>query len=225
MEDKIIKEPETIVISVDENYGDKCITDTVNSIGSKSRKPQGYVEIYSVDEFGEKKKVGKSNLVLFAGREWIASRLCNVENPNIVANEDEFLSWFGLGDGGTPIGDPLNPNVPVNTMTGLSNEVPMNATDTNYADYRAGAYYKHPFDMVEFQQDTSNNNNWLILKVTTTISIEDVNGYNLNEAALFTANSDAGEHTGPFNIFSIVTFPTIVKDNSRQLVFYWYLYC
>lgn len=232
MEDKKINEPETIIVNIDENYGDSCIKDAVNSINTTDRKPKGYVEIYSIDENGTKQKVGKSNLVLYVGREWIASRLCNVENTNISSSSgplpEDFISWLGLGDAGTPAGDPLDPTTPVNTLTGLSNEIPINAIDTDCADFRTGppdAYYKHPFDQIEFQQDPANENNYLIIKITTTISTLDANGYNLSEAALFTSNSDTGEHTGPFNIFSIVTFPTIVKDNSRQLVFYWYLYC
>jgi len=225
MEDKKIKDPETIVVNVNDNYGDSCIKDSVNSIGTKSRKPEGYVEIYSIDEDGNKQLVGKSNLVLFTGREWIASRICNRKNTSINQDEDEFISWFGLGNAGAPIGDPLNPNIPTNDMTNLSNEISIHASDITCADYRAGAYYKHPLDSIVFQQDALNDDKWLILKVTTTISVDHANGFNLNEAGLFTANSDAGEHTGPFNIFSIVTFPTIVKDDSRQLVFYWYLYC
>jgi len=225
MNDKKIKEPETIVVNIDENYGDSCIKDAVNSMNSKARKPEGYVEIYSIDKNGTKQKVGKSNLVLYMGREWIASRLCNINNSNIIQEEDEFISWFGLGNGGTPIGDPLNPNTPTNILTGLSNEIPLHSTDSSCADLRSGEYYKHPLDSIDFQQDALNDNKYLILKVTTTISIDHANGYNLSEAGLFTSNSTTGGHTGPFNIFSIVTFPSIVKDDTRQLVFYWYLYC
>ncbi len=225
MEDKKIKETETIVVNINENYGDSCIKDSVNSVSASKRKPEGYVEIYSIDENGDKKLVGKSNLVLFTGREWIASRICNLNNGNISQDEDEFISWFGLGNGGAPIGDPLNPNTPINDMTNLSNEVAIHTTDIECADYRAGSYYKHPLDSIVFQQDTLNDDKYLIIKITTTISIDHANGFNLNEAGLFTSNNDAGEHLGPFNIFSIVTFPTIVKDDSRQLVFYWYLYC
>jgi hypothetical protein len=225
MEDKKIKDPETIVVNIDDNYGDSCIQDSVNSVGTKARKPEGFVEIYSVDENGDKKLVGKHNLVLYVGREWIASRICNLDNSNIAADPDEFISWLGLGNGGTPIGDPLNPNTPVNTTGGLSNEIPVHTSDVSCADFRGGSYYKHPLDSIIFQQDALNDDSWLILKVTTTISSDHANNENLSEAALYTSNSLTGGHGGPFNIFSIVTFPTIVKDDSRQLVFYWYLYC
>jgi hypothetical protein len=225
MDDVKNKEPETVVVDINENYGDSCIGDSVNAVGSSSRKPEGYVEIYSIDSDGNKQKVGKSNLVLYKGREWIASRLCNQDNINVNATPDQYLSWFGLGNEGSPAGDPLNPNTPINTMTGLSNEVRINESDTSCADLRGDGYYKHPFDSIEFQQDAANGNKWLVLKVTTTISIDDANGYNISEAGLYLSNSNAGEFAGPFEIFSIVTFPAIVKDNSRQLVFYWYLYC
>ncbi len=229
MEDAKIKEPETIVVNIDENYGDSCITDAVNTSSSESRKPEGYVEIYSVDKDGNKQQVGKKNLVLYAGREWLASRLCNVENTGIVGVlPTEYISWFGLGNQGCPIDDPLSPTAPQNHTAGLSNEIPMNIDNTTCADLRTGTvpgYYKKPFDSIEFQRDSANANKWLILKITTTIDTYDADGYNLNEAGLFVSESNAGGHAGPFHIFSMVTFPSIVKDLSRQLVFYWYLYC
>ena len=225
MEEKKIKEPETIVVKIDEDYGNSCIQDAVNSINAKSRKPEGYVEIFSIDADGKEQQVGKSNLVLFTGREWIASKICNLKNVSIDQNEVDFINWIGLGNGGAPAGDPLNPNVPVNTITSLSSEIPLHPSDTSCADLSSGQYYKHPFDSIQFQQDALNDDKWLILKVTTTISVDHANGYNLNEAGLFTSDSDAGGAVGPFNLFSIVTFPSIVKDDTRQLVFYWYLYC
>lgn len=224
MEDKKIKKPETIVVNIDDKYGGSCFKDTVNKSNTKSRKPEGFVEIYSVDANGIKQKVGKSNLVLLAGREWIVSRICNTENPNITPKQDEFISWFGLGDGGCPVSDPLNPTTPTSDLTSLSNDIVIHETDKDCADLRTGGYYKHPIESFVFQQDLLNEDAWLILKVTTTLSLDDAVG-NLSEAGLFTSSSKVGEHTGPFNIFSIVTFPTIVKDNTRQLIFYWYLYC
>lgn len=226
------KNIETVIVKADDNYVESCLEDSVNAVSTKTRKPEGYVEIFSIDENGNKQQIGKKNLVLYVGREWIASRLCNLNNPNILPSQSQYLSWLGLGNEGCPIGDPLNPNTPVNTLVGLSNDIPISSIDTECGDLRGGYYYKHPFDSIEFQQDPANNNNWLILKITTTISTMDANGYNINEAGLFLCGEaiDSGPGTpqifaGPFDIFSIVTFPSIVKDSSRQLVFYWYLYC
>lgn len=216
---------ETIVVEATDKFGESCLMDSMDvKPPIAGRKPEGYVEIYELDKDGNKKLLGKHNLVLYVGREWVASRIVNVENTNITPDEDEFISWLGLGTGGAPVGDPLNPNTPLNTDNGLSTEIGISSSDANCADLRTGLYYKHPFDSVEFQQDPSNNNQWLIIKITTTIGTDDANGNNLNEAGLFTSASSAGAYGGPFNIFSLVTFPTIVKDNTRQIMFMWYLY-
>lgn len=214
----------TTEVVVKDKYGDKCLKDSMCPV-SGCRKPEGYVEIYEVDKkTGKRKLVGKQNLVVYIGREYVASRIVNQENDNITPDEDEFLGWFGVGTGGAPLGDPLNPNAPISTDTSLSTEVSIHDTDTDCGDFRSGAYYKHPFDSIEFEQDTDNNSQWLIVKITMTLGDDDANGNNLNEAAIYTADSNAGEHTGPFNMFSLITYPTLVKDATRQIIFIWYLY-
>jgi hypothetical protein len=103
----------------------------------------------------------------------------------------------------------------------------INATDITYADYRVSpdaGYYKHPFDSLTFEQDADNYNYWLIIRVATTLGTDDGNGFNINEAGLFTATSSAGGHAGNFNLYARVTFPTIVKTSARQLLFVWYVY-
>ncbi len=214
---------DTIELNVKDNYG-KCLNDSVVPLRGKERKPEGYVEIYEIGEDGIKKKVGKHNLVVYQAREYVAERILNTNNGNTSTTPDMFVSWLGLGDGGTPVGDPLNPTAPINTDDDLSNEIPINTSDVTCADFRTGAYFKHPIDSVAFEQDASNNNEYLITKLTITIGTADGNGYNLSEAGLFVSNSDAGGAAGPFYIFSLITFPTIVKDSSRQLMFLWYLY-
>jgi len=227
MEDKKAQEPETIVVNINEKYGEACLQDGVRNHGAKSRKPEGFVEIYSVDKDGVKQKVGKSNLVLLCGREWIAQRICNAENIEVAPSQSDFISWFGLGYSGTPPGDAINPMVPTNDMVSLSNEVPLSGTDTLCTDFRTpeSMYYKHPLDSIVFQQDTAYNDTWIILKITITISMDHANGYNLSEAGLYLSDSNDSAVASNFNIFSLVTFPSIAKDNTRQLVFYWYLYC
>ena len=214
---------DTIEINVNDNYG-KCLKDSVVPLKGKDRKPEGYVEIFEISDDGKKKKLGKHNLVVYQAREYVAERILNTNNVNTSTTPDMFISWLGVGDGGTPVGDPLNPTAPVNTDTDLSNEVPVSTTDTNCADYRSGAYWKKPIGSIEFEQDSSNNNEYLIGKLTITLGTDDANGYNLSEAGLFVSSSASGGHAGPFYMFSIVTFPTIVKDSSRQLLFLWYLY-
>lgn len=222
------KKTETIEIVARDIYGDKCLNDQVSSgFRDQGAKPEGFVEIYEVDDDGNKKLVGKHNLVLYIGREWLAQRFVNANNPNVSSTKDQFLSWFGLGDGGVIPGDPLNPAPPTLLDTGLSNEIMISATDSSAADYRVtpvAGNYKIPFDTISFEQDALNDDKWLVIKVTTTVAAGYANGYQLSEAGLFVSESTIGGFAGPFSIFSKVTFPSIVKTTDRRLIFSWYLF-
>ncbi len=219
----------TFTIEATDNYGEQCLGDAANSNQSQGRKPEGFVEVFeeNVDGSGSRKLVGKSNLVLYVGREWLASRIFNVNNGNISATADQFLSWLGLGDNGTMPGDPLIPVPPTNGNQALNSEIMINDSDATLGDYRGTGdigYYKHPFDTVVYEEDAANDAANLVCKVTTTIEADDANGSNLSEAGLFVSSSSAGGHAGPFNIFARITFPTIVKTSDRRLIFVWYVY-
>ena len=216
-----------MLIQIKDKYGD-CLSDS--SMGTKSKKdkerPKGFVEIFEVDELA-KKLIAKSNLVVLQGREGLLSSAFRTANPNITPIGDEFICWFGLGDGGCPIGDPLNPTAPTVMDTDLVSPIMINASDSTCGDWRVTpveGYYKHPFDSVGFEQDPDNYNTWLIGIVSTTISNDDANGYNLNEAGLYSASQSSGSYSGNFYLYARVTFPTIVKTNARQLLFVWYVY-
>jgi hypothetical protein len=219
-------------INATDYYGDQCLGD---SIGSKQenadRRPKGLVKIYEVDESGNRKLIHKKNLVVYLGRELLAQRLVNTENIYATPTKDEFLTWFGLGNGGVDIADPFVPIAPIITDNDLSSRVMINATDSSNADYHVVAagypetgYYKKPFDSVTFEPDVLNDNKWLIVRISITIGANDSNGNQLSEAGLFTAASSGGGYSGQFSLFSRVTFPTIVKTDARRLVFVWYLY-
>ena len=218
---------ESLLIKVDDRYG-KCFGDKCSVSPNKLNraKPEGFVEIYDVSLDRKKQLVGKYNLVVYKGREWLAERAFNTDNASVTTTPTEFISWLGLGDGGAPIGDPLNPTAPVSTDTALSNEIFINTTDTTCTDWRVSAFYKKPFDSLAFEQDAGNANKYLIAKVTTTIASADSNGENINEAGLFVCPSSAGGvgNTGPWDLFSRVTFSTIAKTSARQLVLIWYIY-
>jgi hypothetical protein len=228
MTDKKIK---TTEIEIRDHYGDKCLDDSVNKDGGARGKPEGFVEIYEQKEGGERKLVGKHNLVLYQGREQLAQRLVNFNNPSVSSTKDEFVTWFGLGDGGVLPADPLDPIPPILTDTDLYSLAMINATDSSSADYQVvdathpeEGYYKHPFDSIEFEQDAMNDDKWLVIKITVTIGIDDANSYQLSEAGLYTAESSAGGYSGSFNLFSRVTFPSLIKTADRRLIFRWFLY-
>lgn len=220
------KNDKDLLISVSDFYGN-CLADRVSGKRDEIERPKGFVEIYEINEDDDKKLIGKHNLVVYLGREWLISRAFNYQNANITPTYDEYISWFGLGDGGCPIGDPLTPVSPANDDSDLDNSIMIDTTSVTYADYRltpTEGYYKHPFDSLIFEQDSDNYNRWLIMKVTTTVGAGDANEYNLSEAGLFTSESNVGGYSGNFNLYARVTFPTIVKNSARQLVFVWYVY-
>jgi hypothetical protein len=230
-----VKETE---IRITEMYGDKCFVDKFQEGGSGKRRPEGMVEIWEEDEDGNKRLVRKSNLVVYLGRETLAQILVNQNNvdeldvPRLPSTKDHFISWFGLGDGGVLPADPFDPVPPANENTDLQSRVMVNATDASSADYHLSSEsgypktgnYKLPFSSIIFERDDLNDNRWLVLKFTTTVGIADANDERLSEAGLFTAESRAGGWDGTFTLFARVTFPTIIKDASRRLIFVWYLY-
>lgn len=239
----------TIVLESKDDYG-TCLEDSCFSNNDKERKPKGHVHIYEVDEsfdlkdgdsisdalkdsyyhgkFNIDKPVDDDNLIVYSGREWLGSAIFGVTNTNISASYDERVYWLGVGRGGAPEGDPFSPTNPTNDDTGLSESVMINSDDDNTcADYRDdpdSGYYKKKISEVEFEQDESNDDAYLVVKATTTITGSDANDETINEAGLFSATSSEGGHDGNFTLFSRVTFPSISKDSSRQLVFVWYIY-
>lgn len=225
------KKVETIEINSVDDYGRSLDVSLNKRLQSERVKPKGYVEIYEADEDGNKKLVGRHNLVLYLGRSWLAQKIVDRENSNVTPTKDEYINWFGLGNGGVIPGDPFNPSPPVITDTELSSRVMINATDSSAADYHTispgypeEGYYKIPFDTIDFEQDAQNDDEWLVVKITVTVGVDDANGKQLSEAALYTAEQNTGGYSGNFNIFSRVTFPSIVKTSDRRIIFNWFLY-
>ena len=217
------KEISTTEYVIKDFYGDECLGDAVQSNNGRDNvNPQGFVEIYDVNEAGERKLIGKHNLVLYQGREWITQKLINQDNPNAPeSTSDMWINWFGLGDGGVLPADPIDPIPPVLTDTELYSLVMINASDASSADYHiAGGdypktgYYKKYFDAPPtFEQDALNDDKWLVIKIEVNIGIGDANGNQLSEAGLYTATSDSGGHSGLFPLFARVTFPSIIKTS------------
>ena len=214
-----------------EDYGERCIKDE-KRINSIHHKPQGFVEIYEKDEKGMKKLIGKCNLVVYSGREHLAQRLLNIQNSNISIDKDCFLGWIGFGDGGVDLADPLNP-LPVSSLdTGLTNEIPFSSVNsTGYGDLRSGYYYKKNIEdgQIDFEQDSANDNKWLIAKITRTLEISECNGYQISEAALFNAASKSTGYSpgeDSFFLYAKITFPPITKivAINRSITFVWYIY-
>lgn len=224
-------EKKNTTVNIFEDYYN-CLDDSCQKKLSKDRRPKGYVEIYDGDNFvgsyeQESPIVEDDNLVVYPGREWVLSCLFDKDNTNITATKSERLYWFGVGEGGAPSSDPLDPESPDPTDDDLEQSVMINTSSDGYGDYRDdpdSGYYKKKFSSVEFQQDEDNDDYYLIAKVNIFLNEDDANDSNISEAGLFTAESDENGHDDNFTIFSRITFPTIVKSSDRQLTFIWYIY-
>lgn len=244
------KNIETKVVNIKDIYSN-CLEDncSVSSDNKKDteRRPKGYVEIYDVDkevdlnnldEFikngnflgkysTEEPKIKKGNLIVFSGREWMITSVFGVENSNIESKSTDKVYWVGFGSGGAPEEDPFAPSSPSQDDTDLSASVMINETEAEYGDYRNSptpGYYKKLLSQVQYEQDELNDDKYLIGKVTITLTSADANDSLLNEAGLFLASSNTPGYDGDFHLFSRVTFPSISKTESRQLVFIWYIY-
>ena len=233
---------QTIIIK--EQYGDICLSDQIFNDVSNKRRPEGEVHIFEETIDGKKKILYKSNLVVYTGREMLAQRLVNVDNPLVSSTNEDWLQWFGLGEGGVDPADPLNPTPPIMTDQDLYSPAMISTTTSaNYANpITAGAVrafdgfvypltgnYKKIFDQdpateVTFEIDNLNDNKYLVIKITTTIDDIDANGKQLSEAGLFGAASSTGGYSGNFTMFARVTFPALIKTSDRRLIFVWYLY-
>jgi len=186
-------------------YGDNCLKDNTFQNDAVERHPQGWVEVYEVDENENEKLIAKSNLVVYLGREIIAQRMFGTDNPNANASSTrhETITWLGIGSGGVNVGDPFNPSPPVATDVDLAEEISFSDIDPSYADFRNGHYYKKPIETVEFEQDTYNNNAWLIVKTISRISLSDATDAHISEAGLFASNGGPiANYSGPFHLFT-----------------------
>ena len=215
---------EQVIIKARDEYGARCLSDSFGKRRNGNNGPQGYVEIYERDEKGNENYLGKRNLVVYGARELIAQKIVKLVNTQVIPDIDEYICWFGVGSGGANPGDPFNPNPPLNVDTDLYNSIPISATDTTCADFNSGFFYKAPIDLVEFEQDPLNDGSWLIIKTITTLGLDRSVGEEVNEAGLFTALDNVAGYGGPFHLFARITFPTLIKTISRELIFVWYIY-
>jgi len=228
------KKISTIKIEATDFYGDNCLKDQVGSIGAVTdRRPQGRVHIYEEVDGSKRKLIHKSNLVVYIGRQMLAQRAMNIDNASVTGSTNlDFISWFGVGDGGVRPADPLDPVPPINSDEELSARVMIRSTGgATYADehtvissdYPEVGWYKKAFDSVEYEADNLNDDAYLIAKITTTIDATDANGKQLSEAGLFSSDSFAVTATN-FTLFARVTYPSLIKTSERRLIFVWYLY-
>lgn len=235
------------------NISDKLIIrDKLNiakkvNISESDRGPKGFVEVYEVDKDGKKLLVEKQNLVVYAGREWVAQRIFASDNLHLPVSGSkaaEWICWLGVGKGGASPSDSLVPIAPTLFDTDLSTPVIIsNDPYELYADwYTSGSeagWRKKNIGVVDFEADGDNNNKYLVIRIETTLDVGEADNELINEVGLFTAASadplfniplgytgplNAYPYNGPFHLFAKVTFSTIPKTPEKRFVFSWKIY-
>lgn len=178
------------------------------------------------------------NLVVQTGREFALRKLFNII-PSIDNTQDNFnrrvICAFGLGIGGTDIGNPNNPLTPTPADTSLNTPVPIIQTTTStsslYLDkVTNGAnydWYKKKFTGSPVIVTNTTTDEYYV-KVTLSILNTEVRSRNINELALFTGrdlSTSVGNYTN-FLMFNRLTFATefFPADNTKAIEYDYYLY-
>lgn len=192
-----------------------------------------------------------TNLIVYQGRNWLIQRAFNTDLVSRPGWKSRYISWLGIGSGGAPIGDPLVPTDPDLTDNSLDTQLPLgssaNIITLSGKDYHTfdPGYPKilhdgavsgdpglstscsetDPVDAGSYYCDS-----FLIAESKITIGADEGNGagsQNINECGLYVSPSNDtgyGFSAGDIQLFARVTFSTIVKDSSRELIFSWYVY-
>jgi len=163
---------------------------------------------------------GKSNKILYSGREVAAQRMFNIDRVQGSGEKDLFIHWIGIGSGGADSANCSNPIEPTSSDTGLVTPITLDASNPNYADVGK----KKAFDSVEFLPDRENDNRFLLVKITVTIDFTDANNHPINEAVLYLSDDTNPITANKFVPWARVTFSTISKHSRRAYQLIWYVF-
>ena len=192
---------------------DKCVNAT-------DPRPRGFVNAYEVDRKGRRKLVGKSNLIVWSGRQIMLQKLLGLDRVAGSGEKDLTLFWWSHGSGGADPANPSNPIDPNAGDTSLTNEEKFIVGDPNYAD----SGNKKILPPVVWEQDALNGNSWLIAKFTIQLTSLEGNGHKVNELGLWLSDTNSPATASVFVPFAKVTLPSIDKYSGRILEWDWYLF-
>jgi len=221
------------------------LADTFGNSPRKPKRPFGRVEVYERKIEGTDKKLyllqKNTNLIVYHGRNWLMQKAFDEDmSQSGFSNWSTYdLAWFAIGTGAAP-SNPLTPTSPTLQDRALATHGVI-GSGSDYVTVSGKEY--HTFDSITYQADDevtsySGYDNYLVAKITTTLTATEANddngqsGYSgyeyyqdINEAGLFVSNSKVVSPVPTvMEMFARVTFPTIRKTNTRELVFYWYIY-
>ena len=186
---------------------------------------KGHVTIYKIlPDKSREIVVDKDNLVVYTGREWVLSRIFNINNSNITPTKDYAINWISFGSGGAPTSDPFNPTPPESTDTSIT-EITVDANDSNLYQGKKIPLQKTEYSTtLEFQKDSSMDNKYLMLVVSCLLNENQANDELINEAALWISNTNVATTANSFTMFSHVTFPTFKKTSNFKYLINWIIH-
>jgi hypothetical protein len=228
------------------NFKDRESVNLSDSFGDRKkdgRGPIGRVKIFERRVEGTDKVlylVGQSpNLIVYHGRNWLMQRAFAQDLSGFTNWNTYKLGWFAIGTGAA-VANPLSPTAPALSNIALATHGVI-GSGTNYVTVGGRQY--HVLDSITYEEDDevttySGSDNYLVAKVTTTLATNEANndsgasGYSgyeyyqdINEAGLFFSDyKTISPAPTVMQMFARVTFPTIRKTNTTELVFNWYIY-
>ncbi len=248
-----------VVFNDKKNMNDQFVAGEAKGCSAKPVK--GRVQIHARD-LGEGKKLylveDTSNLIVYRGRSWLMQRAFAQDQPNDVPSgsrawSSRWIRWFGIGEGGASVGDPLIAEPPGLDNCQLVTPGTLGTTNPGVIETTDGSHQFVSFDSgyPKFTVDTEvpaigetlctdssatdpfdlanhDGDEFLVgvMQMTLTSGMANGTGYqDLSEAGLFC--SDTGTtfaDIDDLNIFARVSFSTIRKTSSRELIFTWYIY-
>ena len=228
-----------------------CFTEHNRIKDKHDAQPQGIrtlgrVQVYAHKIAGSDKELyllrDTSNLVVYHGRNWLAQRAFNINDVTDSGWKDCYVSWLGIGTGGTLEGNPMIISSPDLTNTALATHGVIDS-GIRYVTVAGKQYHKfddtYPTLTVDSEVSATGlgnaYDNKLVMKVVTTLAADEANddggvsdpdAYQMiNEAGLFFADVNTiSPVPTKMEMFARVAFPSIKKNSEVELIFTWYIF-
>lgn len=165
------------------------------------------------------------NTIVLGGREQLFPFLTKRTNQDVQGYVIDPTTWilgyFSFGSGGLQDqNDPTSKILPSPLDTDIY--YPIRGFDSSLSTVTSDGRYKFAHS-VDFLQDTTNLNKYLITKFSVILERTEFNGYLLSEAGLYFGDSLNAKSATKFSLFAHTTFPGKLKL-SQPMIFSWFFY-
>ena len=204
---------------------------TITTSDNQNDNMHGYVYCIHETKDGKKELLDHdNNHIVLIGRKWLMQRAIgasiNSDNQN-----DYFIRWFGIGNGGTNPSDPLNPLYTSDTKTDLSSPIKIYNSYSEGYNYSDNGFKKSfkKYNNINAQMKFDTTTNEVIALFHLVIDYNDCPyeapklGVSINELALYASPSEKSSEEN-FIMFSRYCMPTKYKSSVDKYTMLWYLY-